>query len=75
LTPKWHDIEQTKKRSPSSDKDVMKGSMMALKKIYDLDVAEESFVQTQFAQFSHEQCEFGRTKALCERHHGKDLIN
>jgi multidrug resistance efflux pump len=43
LNPKWYDIEQTKRRSPSDGK-VMKGFMTAIKKIYSPDSKEASLI-------------------------------
>jgi len=44
LNPKLYDIEQTKKRPPSSDKEVMNGFITSIKKTYGLDLEEASLV-------------------------------
>lgn len=49
LNPIWYYIEQTKK-SPSSDREVMKGFMRATRRIYGPYSEEASLIRTQFAQ-------------------------
>lgn len=42
------DIKKTKKMPPSIDREVAKGFMIAIKKVYDLDLDEVALVELNF---------------------------
>eukprot|EP00253_Pinus_taeda_P035891 PITA_35891 len=73
VNPKWYD-PTTGRRPPSQDREVFKGFLNAVKKIYG-NTEEASDIRSQFAQFSRGQGVFGSHASLADRRKKKDPID
>ena len=73
VNPKWYN-STTGRRPPSQDREVVKGFMTAVKKIYGSS-EEASEIRSQFAQFSRGRGVFGSHDSLTDRRKKKDPID
>eukprot|EP00253_Pinus_taeda_P003416 PITA_03416 len=73
FNPKWYD-PTTGRRPPSQDKEVFKGLLNAIKKIYG-NTEEASDIRSQFAQISRGRGVFGSHASLADRRKKKDPID
>jgi len=72
VNPKWYD-PLTRRRPPFQDREVVKGFMIVLRKMYGS--TKEAFeLRSQFAQFSHGQGVFSSHASLSDKPEKKDPI-
>lgn len=73
LNPKWHNIQETNKRAPYEDREVIKGFWVAIKKIYGRG-EEASVMRSQWNKFSRGHGDFSFMEALYDMRAKKDPI-
>jgi len=73
VNPKWYDSKRGR-RPPSQDREVVKGFMTAIKKMYGSS-EEASEIRSQFSQFARGRGVFGSHESKADRQKKKDPID